>query len=130
MAFISVFGFHSGAAFVTVMGVLIEVPVTLLVVGVVKAVCTWLETRLAALGSNWWNDHVVDRLSIDPHGVAELGVPADEYSTWAAATLHTYEKGALQEEMAETIKGFFVDWDAGEISDGRAASLAEVFLNR
>ncbi|WP_029972132.1 helicase-related protein [Paraburkholderia graminis] len=28
-----------------------------------KALCTWLETRLPALGSNWWNDHVVDRLT-------------------------------------------------------------------
>lgn len=28
-----------------------------------ETLCTWLETRLPALGPNWWNSHVVDRLT-------------------------------------------------------------------
>lgn len=28
-----------------------------------KTLCTWLQARLPALGSNWWNDHVVDLLT-------------------------------------------------------------------
>jgi ACR3 family arsenite transporter len=42
---ISLFGFHSGAALATVVGVLIEVPVMLLVVGVVNRSQRWYETR-------------------------------------------------------------------------------------
>ncbi|MDE2611406.1 MAG: ACR3 family arsenite efflux transporter, partial [Burkholderiales bacterium] len=42
---ISLFGFHSGAALATVVGVLIEVPVMLLVVGVVKRSQHWYELR-------------------------------------------------------------------------------------
>ncbi|MGY6253014.1 ACR3 family arsenite efflux transporter [Paraburkholderia caledonica] len=42
---ISVFGFQSGAALATVVGVLIEVPVMLLVVGVVNRTQHWYETR-------------------------------------------------------------------------------------
>ncbi|SAK44620.1 arsenical-resistance protein [Caballeronia catudaia] len=41
---ISLFGFHSGAALATVVGVLIEVPVMLLVVGVVNRSRRWYET--------------------------------------------------------------------------------------
>lgn len=44
-AAISLFGFHSGAALATVVGVLIEVPVMLLVVRVVNASKTWYEAR-------------------------------------------------------------------------------------
>ncbi len=40
---ISLFGFHSGAALATVVGVLIEVPVMLLVVRVVNASKAWYE---------------------------------------------------------------------------------------
>jgi len=43
---ISLFGFHSGAALATVVGVLIEVPVMLLVVGVVNRSQHWYETAL------------------------------------------------------------------------------------
>ncbi|MBN3755557.1 ACR3 family arsenite efflux transporter [Paraburkholderia sp. Tr-20389] len=42
---ISLFGFQSGAALATVVGVLIEVPVMLLVVGVVNRSQHWYETR-------------------------------------------------------------------------------------
>ncbi|MBC8638305.1 ACR3 family arsenite efflux transporter [Caballeronia sp. EK] len=42
---ISLFGFHSGAALATVVGVLIEVPVMLLVVGVVNRSQHWYEAR-------------------------------------------------------------------------------------
>lgn len=45
-AAISLFGFHSGAALATVVGVLIEVPVMLLVVRVVNASRVWYEQRL------------------------------------------------------------------------------------
>ena len=41
---ISLFGFHSGAALATVVGVLIEVPVMLFVVGVVNRSRTWYES--------------------------------------------------------------------------------------
>ena len=42
---ISLFGFHSGAALATVVGVLIEVPVMLLVVGVVNRSQHWYEAE-------------------------------------------------------------------------------------
>lgn len=42
---ISLFGFHSGAALATVVGVLIEVPVMLLVVAVVNRSKGWYEAR-------------------------------------------------------------------------------------
>jgi arsenite transporter len=41
---IALFGFESGAALATVVGVLIEVPVMLLVVRVVNASVTWYES--------------------------------------------------------------------------------------
>jgi ACR3 family arsenite transporter len=41
---ISLFGFHSGAALATVVGVLIEVPVMLLVVGIVNRSQLWYES--------------------------------------------------------------------------------------
>jgi len=44
-AAVSVFGLHSGAALATVVGVLVEVPVMLSVVRVVRASRTWYETR-------------------------------------------------------------------------------------
>lgn len=44
-AAISLFGFHSGAALATVVGVLIEVPVMLLVVRVVNATKPWYERK-------------------------------------------------------------------------------------
>lgn len=44
-AAISLFGFHSGAALATVVGVLIEVPVMLLVVRIVNSSRTWYEAR-------------------------------------------------------------------------------------
>ena len=44
-AAISLFGFHSGAALATVVGVLIEVPVMLLVVRVVNRSRGWYERR-------------------------------------------------------------------------------------
>ena len=47
-AAISLFGFESGAALATVVGVLIEVPVMLLVVKVVNATRGWYETRQRA----------------------------------------------------------------------------------
>ena len=46
-AAISLFGFESGAALATVVGVLIEVPVMLVVVRVVNASRSWYETRPA-----------------------------------------------------------------------------------
>jgi ACR3 family arsenite transporter len=46
---ISLFGFQSGAALATVVGVLIEVPVMLLVVGVVNRSQRWYERRLATI---------------------------------------------------------------------------------
>ena len=42
---ISLFGFHSGAALATVVGVLIEVPVMLVVVGIVNRSQTWYEAN-------------------------------------------------------------------------------------
>ncbi len=42
---ISLFGFHSGAALATVVGVLIEVPVMLFVVGIVNRSQHWYEAR-------------------------------------------------------------------------------------
>jgi len=45
---ISLFGFQSGAALATVVGVLIEVPVMLAVVGVVNRSKSWYETGLSA----------------------------------------------------------------------------------
>jgi len=50
-AAISLFGFESGAALATVVGVLIEVPVMLLVVHVVNASRLWYETGLKRLHS-------------------------------------------------------------------------------
>ena len=50
-AAISLFGFHSGAALATVVGVLIEVPVMLLVVNVVNRSKGWYE-RTPSLGSS------------------------------------------------------------------------------
>jgi ACR3 family arsenite transporter len=47
-AAISLFGFHSGAALATVVGVLIEVPVMLLVVRVVNTTKPWYEAGRAA----------------------------------------------------------------------------------
>ncbi|CDY78494.1 Arsenical-resistance protein ACR3 [Caballeronia glathei] len=47
---ISLFGFHSGAALATVVGVLIEVPVMLLVVGVVNRSQRWYEAASGAGG--------------------------------------------------------------------------------
>lgn len=46
-AAISLFGFHSGAALATVVGVLIEVPIMLLVVKVVNATKPWYEGKTA-----------------------------------------------------------------------------------
>lgn len=48
-AAISLFGFHSGAALATVVGVLIEVPVMLLVVRVVNRSRGWYERRATTL---------------------------------------------------------------------------------
>ncbi len=45
---ISLFGFQSGAALATVVGVLIEVPVMLAVVGVVNGSKAWYERGLSA----------------------------------------------------------------------------------
>ena len=42
---ISLFGFQSGAALATVVGVLIEVPVMLLVVGIVNRSQSWYEAK-------------------------------------------------------------------------------------
>ncbi len=56
-AAISLFGFHSGAALATVVGVLIEVPVMLTVVKIVNATRNWYEAgpavqrRVAADGA-------------------------------------------------------------------------------
>jgi len=47
---ISLFGFHSGAALATVVGVLIEVPVMLLVVGVVNRSQHWYEAKTSTQG--------------------------------------------------------------------------------
>jgi ACR3 family arsenite transporter len=47
---ISLFGFHSGAALATVVGVLIEVPVMLLVVGVVNRSQHWYEAKVSTQG--------------------------------------------------------------------------------
>jgi ACR3 family arsenite transporter len=47
---ISLFGFHSGAALATVVGVLIEVPVMLLVVGVVNRSQHWYEEKNSIKG--------------------------------------------------------------------------------
>ena len=47
---ISLFGFHSGAALATVVGVLIEVPVMLLVVGVVNRSQHWYEAKHSIKG--------------------------------------------------------------------------------
>ena len=47
-AAIGIFGFHSGAALATVVGVLIEVPVMLAVVGVVNRSRHWYEAGAAA----------------------------------------------------------------------------------
>ena len=47
-AAISLFGFHSGAALATVVGVLIEVPVMLGVVRIVNRSKGWYETGLAS----------------------------------------------------------------------------------
>jgi ACR3 family arsenite transporter len=49
-AAISLFGFESGAALATVVGVLIEVPVMLLVVNVVNSTKNWYEARPARKG--------------------------------------------------------------------------------
>ena len=54
-AAIGLFGFQSGAALATVVGVLIEVPVMLSIVAIVNASKPWYErgglmTRLAAVG--------------------------------------------------------------------------------
>jgi ACR3 family arsenite transporter len=46
-AAISLFGFNSGAALATVVGVLIEVPVMLSVVAIVNATRPWYEGRQA-----------------------------------------------------------------------------------
>ena len=46
-AAISLFGFHSGAALATVVGVLIEVPVMLLVVRIVNTSKPWYEAGLS-----------------------------------------------------------------------------------
>ncbi len=45
---ISIFGFHSGAALATVVGVLIEVPLMLVVVNVVNRSRRWYEAGLAS----------------------------------------------------------------------------------
>jgi ACR3 family arsenite transporter len=47
---ISLFGFHSGAALATVVGVLIEVPVMLFVVGIVNRSQHWYETKHSTEG--------------------------------------------------------------------------------
>jgi arsenite transporter len=46
-AAITLFGFDSGAALVTVVGVLVEVPVMLSVVRIVNATRSWYEERAA-----------------------------------------------------------------------------------
>jgi hypothetical protein len=74
--------------------------------------------------------HCAIWMSIDPYDVAELGVPVDEYSTWAAATVHMCEQGFSQTQMANAIKGLFTDLDGHEVSDARADALAEVFLRK
>jgi len=50
-AAISLFGFHSGAALATVVGVLIEVPVMLSVVKIVNATKGWYEAKSAQTGT-------------------------------------------------------------------------------
>jgi arsenite transporter len=47
---ISLFGFHSGAALATVVGVLIEVPVMLLVVSIVNRSQHWYEVKAGKQG--------------------------------------------------------------------------------
>jgi hypothetical protein len=74
--------------------------------------------------------HCAIWMSIDPHGVADAGVPADEYSTWAAATVHMCEQEVSQTQLAKALKGLFADLDGGEVSDGRTDALAEVFLGK
>jgi ACR3 family arsenite transporter len=59
-AAISLFGFQSGAALATVVGVLIEVPVMLLVVRMVNFTKVWYESprppkSTTALGTDTWN---------------------------------------------------------------------------
>jgi len=51
-AAISLFGFDSGAALATVVGVLIEVPVMLTVVRIVNATAPWYERRAAVVRAN------------------------------------------------------------------------------
>ena len=48
---ISLFGFESGAALATVVGVLVEVPVMLSVVGIVNASKSWYERGTARRGA-------------------------------------------------------------------------------
>ncbi|WP_343654708.1 ACR3 family arsenite efflux transporter [Paraburkholderia caribensis] len=53
---ISLFGFHSGAALATVVGVLIEVPVMLLVVGIVNRSQAWYESGHRQAAPSLWRN--------------------------------------------------------------------------
>ncbi len=67
---ISLFGFESGAALATVVGVLVEVPVMLSVVRIVNATRGWYETPMSLKLKN-----ITRREQIPPQG-SELDVPA------------------------------------------------------
>ena len=80
-AAISLFGFESGAALATVVGVLIEVPVMLLVVRVVNASKGWYEERkkrkksmsFAAEGSSYLLK--ISRVTVDPRRAVDCHSP-------------------------------------------------------
>lgn len=94
------------------------------------AVFLKLAQQYRAEGNNRFWAHCAIWMSIDPYDVAELGVPADEYSTWAAATVNMCQQGFSQAQMASAIKGLFTDLEGRDVSDARADALAEVFLGK
>jgi hypothetical protein len=94
-------------------------------------------TRMAqyvALAQTYTNDqdptfekHCVAWLREDPLGLASLGVPDDEYSSWAAATTYLTRKNGLADgELAQAIRQLYAD-EGAPIDVGRAAELAQQF---
>ncbi len=77
---VSLFGFHSGAALATVVGVLIEVPVMLLVVNVVQSYAALVRSRARHVG-----------------GVMPASTPQDRglTATWALAVAQLVAWGAI-----------------------------------
>ena len=91
-----------------------------------------LAKQYAREGRERFGKHCAIWLSIDPLGLAGEGVPDDEYSTWAAATVYLCENNPTLKDVAEALRALYLDWNSlGDgISFERAMALAENFARQ